>query len=42
MGKMFVVIFLGGNLFLQIAGKITKITKITTHKNFVLHGSLCT
>ena len=34
--------FLGGNLFLQIAGKITKITKITTHKNFVLHGSLCT
>ena len=39
MGKMFVVIFWGGNLFLQIAGKITK---ITTHKNFVLHGSLCT
>ena len=41
MGKMFVVIFFG-NLFLQIAGKITKIAKITTHKNFVLHGSLCT
>ena len=32
---MFAVIFIGGNLFLRIAGKIAK---IRTRKNFVPHG----
>ena len=35
---MFAVIFIGGNLFLRIAGKIAKIAKIRTRKNFVPHG----
>ena len=38
MGKMFVAIFICGNLFLQIAGKSAKITKIRTCKNFVPNG----
>ena len=35
---MFAVIFIGGNLFLRIAGKIAKIAKIRTRKIFVPHG----
>ena len=35
---MFEVIFICRNLFLRIAGKIAKIAKIRTRKNFVLHG----
>ena len=35
---MFAVIFIAGNLFLRIAGKIAKIAKIRTRKNFVPHG----
>ena len=35
-GKMLVEIFMCGNLFLQIAGRIAK---IRTLKNFVPHGS---
>ena len=35
---MFAVIFLCGDLFLRIAGKIAKISKIRTRKNFVPHG----
>ena len=38
MGKMFAVIFIHGNLFLQIAGKTAKIAKIRTPQNFVPHG----
>ena len=34
-GKMFVVIFICGNLFLLLAGKITK---IRTRKNFMPHN----
>ena len=34
--KMFAVIFMHGNLFLRIAGKIAK---IRTRKNFVPHGT---
>ena len=33
--KMFAVIFICGNLFLRIAGKIAR---IRTRKNFVPHG----
>ena len=36
---MFAVIFICGNLFLQIAGKIAKIAKIRTGKNFAPHAS---
>ena len=36
MEKMFAVIFICGNVFLRIAGKIAK---IRTRKNFVPHGS---
>ena len=36
---MFAVIFIGGNLFLQITGKTAKISKIRTSKNFVPHSS---
>ena len=39
MGKMFVAIFIRGNLFLQIAGKNAKIAKIRTRKNFVPHST---
>ena len=35
-GKMFAVIFICGNLFLRIAGKIAK---IRARKNFVPHGN---
>ena len=35
---MFAVIFICGNLCLRIAGKIAKIAKIRTRKNFVQHG----
>ena len=35
---MFAVIFICGNVFLRIAGKIAKIAKIRTRKNFVPHG----
>ena len=35
MGKMFAVIFICGNLFVQSSGKIAK---IRTLKNFVPHG----
>ena len=35
---MFAVIFICGSIFLRIAGKITKIAKIRTRKNFVPHG----
>ena len=38
-GKMFEVIFICGNLFLRIAGKITKIEKIRSRKNFVSHSN---
>ena len=38
-GKMFEVIFICGNLFLWIAGKIAKIEKIRSRKNFVSHGN---
>ena len=39
MGKMFSFNnFFCGNLFLRIAGKIAKIVKIITRKNFVPHG----
>ena len=37
--KMFAVIFMCGNLFLRIAGKIAKI--IRTRKNFAPHGIHC-
>ena len=37
-GKMFAVIFICGNLFVRIAGKTAKITKIRNRKNFVPHG----
>ena len=36
---MFAVIFICGNLFLRIAGKIAKITKFRTRKNFVPQGN---
>ena len=39
MGNMFAVIFIGGNLFLQITGKTAKISKIRTSRNFVPHSS---
>ena len=35
---MFAVIFICGNVFVRIAGKIAKIAKIRTRKNFVPHG----
>ena len=35
---MFAVIFICGDLFLRIAGKIAKIAKIRTRKNFLPHG----
>ena len=35
---MFAVIFICGNLCLRIDGKIAKIAKIRTRKNFVQHG----
>ena len=35
---MFAVIFVCGNLFLRIAGKIAK---IRTRKNFVPHSKIC-
>ena len=38
-GKNVCDIFLGGNLFLRIAGKIAKISKIKTRKNFVPYSS---
>ena len=38
-GKNVFGIFLGGNLFLLIAGKIAKILKIRTHKKFVPYCS---
>ena len=38
-GKMFAVVFICGNLFLRIAGKITKIAKIRTSKSFVPRGT---
>ena len=42
-GKMSAVVFICGNLFLQIAGKIAKIGKIRTRQNFVPHGTaVCT
>ena len=36
--KKFAVIFICGNLFLQIAGKTAKITKIKTHETLVPHS----
>ena len=40
MGKMFAVIFIYGNLFLQITGKITKLAKIRTRESFMPLGIL--
>ena len=37
-GKMFTVIFICGNVFLLVAGKIAKNTKIRTRENFVPPG----
>ena len=37
-GKNVFVNFLGGKLLLRIAGKMVKIVKIKTCKNFVPHG----
>ena len=39
-GKMFAVIFICGNLFLRIAGKIAKIEKIRSRKNCVSHSNI--
>ena len=38
-GKICAIIFIRGNLFLRIAGKTAKISKIKTRKNFVPHGN---
>jgi len=37
---MFAVIFICGNLFLRVAGKIAKNAKIRTRKNFVPRGRI--
>ena len=38
-GKVCAIIFICGNLFLQIAGKTAKIAKIRTRKNCLPHGT---